>query len=261
MASAELYDPRSGKFSPTASMAVPRSGNTATLLPNGRVLVAGGWDGQGILPDLSSAEQYDPATGTFTPSGAMATVRAFHTATLLKNGRVLITGGMGDSYDSLASAELFDPTTGAFVATGSMLTGRDGASAALLPDGRVLVAGGYSRRCSDPQDSPTCSGGSLDTAEIYDPATGTFSPTGSMSAAMDQPVAAPLPDGRVLIAGGWVQNAVATAEIFDPVTGSFSKAPAMALDFADTATPLPDGRVLLAGQDNGGDELAELYLP
>jgi hypothetical protein len=112
--SVELYDPVAGRFSSTGSMASPRLGHTATLLPDGRVVIAGGalglWDPRGPLAPLGSCELYDPAIGTFSPCGSLAAARAFHTATLLSDGRVLIAGGAVDSSETaIASAELIQP--------------------------------------------------------------------------------------------------------------------------------------------------------
>ena len=185
-ASAELYDPATGTFSPTGSMGTPREFQTATRLADGRVLIAGGYTaaspsaGTGITlasyrlvesaaSVLKTAEVYDPATGTFSRTGSMSSIRNDHTATLLQDGRVLVIGGGGEGYASQKTADLYDPATGKFSRTGSMKTGRWLHTATLLQDGRVLVTGGRS-----PQDSVYKS------AETYDPATGRFSSAGSM---------------------------------------------------------------------------------
>jgi hypothetical protein len=141
-----------------------REFHTATLLPNGKVLIAGGF-AQSIW---ASAELYDPVSGTFTPTGAMTTPRWDHTATLLPSGKVLIAGGRVDpSGAPQASAELYDPASGTFSATGPMTAARIRQTATLLNNGKVLIAGG---------DYPY-----LQTAEIYDPSTEIFTPTGDMT--------------------------------------------------------------------------------
>jgi hypothetical protein len=145
-------------------MTVSRSYHSATLLGDGRVLVAGGFDGQ--QEDLTSAEIYDPTSGTFALTGAMTNGRQYHTADLLSDGRVLVAGGGGDytTRSFLASAELYDPTSGTFTPTGTLTEARSNHASALLADGRVLVTGGYGAQAP------------LASAELYDPVSGTFGP-------------------------------------------------------------------------------------
>jgi hypothetical protein len=247
LASVTLYDPATGTFSQTGSMGTARAFFTATLLPDGRVLVAGGGPPQYSQPgpDLATAELYDPKTGTFSPTGSMTTTRQGHSATLLRDGRVLIAGGNDKADHPVASAELYDPKTGRFSPTGSMTTARGYHTATLLADGRVLVAGG------DPCGWAGCD--RLASAEIYDPRTGKFTPTGSMATDRSFHTATLLADGRVLIAGGDSRTAnLVGAELYDPKTGTFTPTGPMSTPRVyTTATLLADGRVLVAG--GGGD--------
>ncbi len=190
LASAELYDPATGRFSSAGNTLAPLGeGHTATLLLDGRVLIAGGDGSSPNAHPTAAAELYDPASGKFSSTGPMTAQRAFHTATLLNDGRVLLAGGeSGNGFSS--SAELYDPASGTFGATGSMSSARQNQVAALLRDGRVLIAGG---------DVGT--GNRLVSAELYDPATGRFSPTGAMTAERVGLTATLLLDGRVLVVG------------------------------------------------------------
>ena len=182
--------------------------------------------------------------GGFTATGSMTTPRQFHTATLLTNGKVLITGGMGTNCGGTC-AELYDPSAGTFTATGTMASPRFEHTATLLPSGRVLIAGG-----AFGQDNSA-----LNRAELYDPATGTFSPTGSMTSARYFHTATLLNNGQVLIAGGYASGGVPLAELYDPSTGTFTST-GLTDDGETTATLLPNGNVLYA--DSG---IAELYDP
>ena len=243
VATAELFDPTTEMFSMTGSMSTARSSHTATLLcdlsvsscTDHRVLVAGGFGGSGV-GDVATAELFDPATGAFAPTGNMTAAREGHTATLLANGKVLITGGNTESVGR-ADAELFDPTTGTFTATGPMATVRTFHSATLLASGKVLIAGGFL-------------GGATATAELYDPSTGSFTATGNMKTARWDHTATRLPDGSVLICGGGGNGGalLASAELYDPVSGTFSATGNLVTArFEHAAVVLRNGTVLVAG--------------
>jgi len=223
------------------TMNVARAGHTATLLPGGKVLVAGGAEGDlGSKSEVASAELFDPVHGTWTMAHAMNAASAAHLAILLLNGKVLVVGG------SLAGAELYDPASDRWTATGSMGGSPASATATLLPDGKVLVAGGVSI------------GGELHplaSTEIFDPATGNWTATGSLNTPRFDQVAVLLPNGKVLVAGGEGElgKALSSAELFDPNTGKWTATGAMAdvREYA-TATLLPNGKVLVVGGLNQG---------
>ncbi len=248
--SAELYDPATGTWTSTGSLSVGRASAVAVVLADGRVLVAGG--GRcGVM--RNQAELYDPATGVWTNTGNMSEVRGSPAGVRLADGRVLVAGGAGAfPFASLASAETYDPTTGAWTPTGAMHDPRmwtsDDESAANflmpLPNGRILAAGGLNR-CS----LSGCDLAFLATAEVFDPASGSWSSTGSLATDRYRHQLAVLPDGRVLAAGGRTGSAiVGTAELYDPATGTFSNGGSLVTPRQDyPATPTGDGRVLLSG--------------
>jgi hypothetical protein len=184
------------------------------------------------------AELYDPGTGTFAATGNRNWEGA-DTATLLPNGKVLITRGLPPARPYLSWAELYDPSTGAFTATGYATTNHSSPTAVLLMNGKVLLAGG---------DMGDGDGGTF-IAERYDPATGAFSRTGDMTVGREQHTETLLPDGSVLFAGGHlVIDLAASAEIYDPIQGAFTRTPNMPTAHEyHTATLLGDGTVLVAG--------------
>lgn len=226
-------------------VAEPHLGHTATLLPTGKVLIAGGSVGTDAL--------YDPAGGTCSQAGSLATSRARHTATLLPDGRVLVVGGSGGGCE-LSSAELYDSSGKLCSGAGSLESPREYHSATLLPSGKVLVAGGRGR------------GRILASAELYDPSSNTWSPAGKLVKARYQHSASLLPSGKVLIAGGWGGSpCLASAELYDPASNTWADAGGLATPRqGHTATLLASGKLLLVGGENGRLHFvaaAELYDP
>lgn len=250
-----------------ANMNEARSRQTATLLPDGRVLVAGGRDASGL--SLSSAEVHDPANNTWTLTGSLATPRDWHRTVLREDAMVLVAGGLNTSAAGnpvLRSAELYDPASGTWRPTGNMVNPRWGFTATQLQDGRVLAAGGGTEGT---ESVPRA------TSETYDPSTGTWSQVGDLNLARSFGVATCLAAGGVLVAGGFClpgtsSPVTATPEVFDPSTGMWHSTgsmtvPRAAMAFSHAAAPLPDGRVLVAGgnsvQNDQTQSSAELYDP
>ncbi|HJV64282.1 MAG TPA: kelch repeat-containing protein [Geomonas sp.] len=281
LATAEIYDPARKSFTATGSMATGRWMHSATLLGNGKVLIAGGTadPGPGTEGDtaLASAELYDPATGTFSPvSPGMITPRYFHTATLLRDGKVLLAGGQGTGGQILPLSELYDPAGKSFAAAGSMLvdpasdTGRWQQTATMLNDagGSVVMIGGNAGTIAGPGANH------LFSAQTFDPLAATFTSstatTNQLTDARSNHAAALLATGDVLLTGGLggpssnLSDFLLTAELYTPAgAGSFAVTSTV-MNFAranHTATALANGQVVIIGGNNGGTFLnsAEVY--
>jgi hypothetical protein len=285
VSSAELYDPTTSEWGYTGSLNTGRVYPTATLLPSGQVLVAGGYGSSFGSDLLSSAELYDPVSGQWRPTGGFNSIRGVHSATLLQNGKVL---AVGDPYGNVY-AELYDPSTGTWSAI-SAPTGRG--HLVLLPTGKVIVLG-VSAQLYDPATETWAStgnhggypwtatllrngkvlvtgyNGNSTRAELYDPTTGTWSVTGRPNSLPGELYSVTLlPDGRVLRAGGYSSYYAESSgdELYDPATGTWSYTSRLVAprDY-HTATLLPDGKVLVAGGVDGFYDVpvlrrsAELY--
>ena len=262
LSGAELYNPETGKWSATGKLETGRGGHTATLLPDGKVLIAGGIDYSADgTPIFASAELYDPDKGTWSATGSMTVSRFKHAAVRLGSGEVLVAGGTSTEPSNdrpLASAEIYNPVAGAWRTVGSMATGRELVKAILLPDGRVLAVGGSIGHFGKYK--------ALASAEIYDPKTERWTSTGALLEARTQFTMTLLGDGRVLVAGGArpYTSALSTAEIYDPTSATWSAAGSMKTPrWNHRAVLLPNGDVLIVGGCDLQGELTsvELYSP
>jgi N-acetylneuraminic acid mutarotase len=251
--STELFDPATNRFTAGPSFLAGKTGHTATLLPDGRVLVVGGWTGHDAAA-FGGAEIQDPVGGRAPELVRPIVRRAGHTATQLRDGRVLLLGGVDQSGRELRSAEVFDPRTGKFAAVADMRDARAAHTATLLADGRVAVIGGGDGRYPDVTVHRS--------VEVFDPATNSFVVAGELAVARHKHAAALLDDGRVVIVGGsdnrdW-RGRYESGEVFDPGTGrSTPTSPMGAKRFkhSDAIVPLGSGRVLVAG----GGASAEIF--
>jgi hypothetical protein len=256
LTSAEVYNPATGDFATSAHLLIARAWHTATLLGDGRVLIVGGYSSPRAREVSPTAELYDPATQSFVAVGRMSVARAAHRATLLADGRVLITGGLDAARRHTASAEIYDTVTRQFIPAGGLLTPRSDHTATPLADGRVLIAGGAT---NGPPDKQTVAA-----AELYDPAKNVFTAAGDLHTARAKHSAALLPGGKVIIIGGSdvqiSRGRFASAEVFDPTKGLFAEVGNMSTaryKIRDAVVALRDGRILVAG---GGPKV-EIYDP
>lgn len=287
-AGGDLYDPISGTWKPVGSMATPRLSHTMTLLPNGKILVAGGISLASKDGQLAKCELYDPLTRTFSPAAAMAVHRASHTATLLPNGKVLVAGGVSLGSVKTLQAELYDPATDSWSGAGTT-TAHDTGAAALLPNGKVLLAGGAGSTGAELYDpaanawaaaaSPVVAGqagvaavllpggkvlvsvgGTSSSTELYDPAANTWSAAASRSVSGTGTVRLALVSGGLVLAVGSTPSA--TPELYDPSTNTWRAAKRMRAARGTLAglVTLPDGKALALG---GGQDVAgpETYDP
>jgi WD40 repeat protein len=253
-ASAEIYDPSTGKFRWTGSMTTSRANHRAVALSDGRVLIVGTWVGEGDATPSRSAELYDPKTAKFNTTGGMGSGLTGGVAAALPDGKVLVAGGG----DGKVDVELYDATNGKFFSAGNLSHAGDGAAATALQDGSVLIAGG--------DTGGLCQGGcGSSLVDLYrEPAdfseaptrvpSGTFVPTGSMSAARLGATSVLLADGRVLIAGGSSAGDARSAELYDPKAGIFHRTGSTSCSISELLR-MPNGRVLVTC----GDGTIEFY--
>jgi hypothetical protein len=239
---------QTGAWSTAASMSTPRSGHTGTLLPGGRVLVAGGDTGG---QETTTAELYDPLTDTWLPTGGLSAARAHHTAIALPGGGVLVLGGYAQN-GFVRDIERYDPAAGTWSSAGMISAPREDPTAVLLGTGSVLVCGGYDRMGNT----------DLVTSELLDPVSGTWTAAAPMVSPRYNHPATLLADGRVLVAGGvnvLNQGGIALTEIYDPATDTWSAACPMTQvrQTDDNGQPaqlrLPSGDVLTVGGYNRVD--------
>ncbi|HET7826343.1 MAG TPA: kelch repeat-containing protein [Anaeromyxobacter sp.] len=257
LAAADRFDPGARAFRDGGALVVPRMAHAAVLLGSGEVLVTGGWDpgvpGTSSGPASGATELYDAAASRFRAGPDMLVPRRGHSMTLLANGSVLVAGGVehrGRGFPATTASELFDPPKEAFRPGQHMVQGRWQHTATLLADGRVLLVGGRADDYPSAYAAPA-----LSSAEVYDPAAGEFTATGSLLASRYGHSATRLADGRVLVLGGETTQGfgagpaqVPTAEIWDPATGAFTSAGSLADGRGfHAAVELNDGTFLLVG--------------
>src|SRR5437016_11541071 len=241
-----------GAWTLTGSMNSARELAAQATLGDGSILAAGGTDGTSVL---ASAELYSPSSDGWTPTGTMAEAREYFPSVTLPSGKVLVTGGLGSGGSVLTGAELYDPASGTWSSAGALAVGRYFHTATLLKNGQVLVTGGC-----------TVSGCSTFTgeSELYDPATNSWSASGSLGTARWSHTATLLGSGQVLVVGGSNGSTLHACELYDPVTDAWTSAPSTIYRrFLHTATLLEDGKVLVTGGNPFRTALAaaEIYDP
>jgi hypothetical protein len=239
IASIEMFNPLDNSIRQAGSLATPRASHTTTLLPDGRVLIAGGYNGD----YLASVEIFDPETGELHSGGTLSEARSGQTATMLSDGRILFAGGVGRGWTFLRTAELYDPATGRSETVGSMSVPRESHTATLLADGRVLIAGGHAGR----RENMVV----YSSAEIFSPRSRSFEGVGDLATARHKHDAIRLADGRVLVIGGADRTDrihSSSTEVYNPGTSAFDAGPAMAhrrYKIENTSVLLPNGNVLV----------------
>lgn len=253
-----LYDPSTNQWTPGAPLADNVQPFTATLLPDGKVVV---------LTSQVKPQLYDPATNTWTAVGSAGTINQFlHSATLLPSGKVLVAGGLTDGPgrpEYTVQARAYDPTTHRWTAVAKMAVARNAHTATLLSNGKVLVAGEPDKKTGNDVLEP------IDNAELYDPATDRWTPAGTMMGSHRNPSATVLPSGKLLLVGESAAYGSAppvSAELYDPTTNTWSvaNAPKASPRAGHTATLLRSGKVLVTGGEAGHffvTPSAELYDP
>ena len=243
-------DPTAGlasRFEATSPMNLPRKGHAAVRLSDGRVLVVGGEDDEG---GLASSEIYDPGSSTWSLTGDMIEPRSFARAVTLDDGRVLVVGGgPGDRSVVHSTAEIYDPATGKWSTTGSMMLPRAVFSLHKLNDGRVMAVGGFIGQASGSTDRDARI---TDRVEMFDPGSETWTEIASLPVELQHQEGALLPDGRVLIAGGWLYQGAAVPSnrvyVYDPKSDQWSAAEPLGESRTwHSVTRLANGELLIAG--------------